>query len=151
MEADLGKSVWEGSSKWPWGTPCFRAVEEKKRFCGARRESLLASPAPWGPASPRSPSRLGLYRRRVCGPGVSVGECVCARLCIFKNVHTCVNPCVVQERGCRMHTLWVVGVLCSQGHRCGRGELQSGCDQGPGHRSQLMYVTSRGSLNYPPA
>lgn len=57
MEADLGKSVWEGSSEWPWRTLCFRAVREKDSMRQAEVSASVTCPA--GAGVPQLPERDG--------------------------------------------------------------------------------------------
>lgn len=76
MEADLGKSIWEGNSKWPQETLCSGAMEEGK-FLGADGASASCS-CTVGLQAPGSPSRLevGVY---VC---VYVRVCPGPRVCV---------------------------------------------------------------------
>lgn len=79
--------------------------------------------------------------------------CTCPHLCIFVIAHACVNLCH-PGRACRMHTLWVVGVLYSQGRGRRRGELQAARDHSLGWEGSPisalnLHVTSSGSVNYP--
>lgn len=96
MEADLGKSIWEGNSKWPQETLCSGAMEEGK-FLGADGASASCS-CTVGLQAPGSPSRLE----------VGVYVCVCA----------CVpgpsGVCVILGMGCgllvqRLQAAWAHG------------------------------------------
>lgn len=127
------------------GDSVFQSCGRKKKILWGKQGMSASVPCPVGAGVPPKLEQAGAVwvcagvekvyvwawcvRRQGC---VCVYACVCVHLCVFVNVQAYVNLCVIQGRGGRLRTLWEVGVLHSRGHRCRRGELQAGCDQGLG-------------------